>query len=448
MPQTASRPRRWTARVRPLAGALALAGTAACGSDAPLTSPAAAAAPSAGRLDPGGRRPNDVILAWSTVSHDAFLAHDGYFNGNFAVRTYAMMHLAQHDAVNAAIPRYEAYAFRGRDRRADPVAAAAAAAHGVMTAVLPAQRATFDAELARDLAAVPDGDAEARGVALGRQAAEAILARRASDGADTPVAGDYTPGTGPGRYQHVPGFDFAFAPGWRHVQPFALASADQFRPPPPPALGSRRYTRDFNEVKAVGGKASAVRTPDQTLYAKFWWEDSDRGWDRIGRIVAAEKGLGLHATARLFALLNVTMSDSYVAGWDAKYHYDFWRPVTAIRAADTDGNPATAADPTYESVETTFPIPSYPSTHSALGRAAAEVLASVFGDRTPFTFASTTADPSQPERGFRSFGDAANENADSRVVGGMHFRFEIETGQALGRDVARWTLRTHLRELR
>jgi hypothetical protein len=359
-----------------------------------------------------------------------------------------MMHLAQHDAVNAAAPRYETYAFRARDRRADPVAAAAAAAHGVMTAVLPSQRAAFDAALARSLDAVPDGEAETRGVALGEQAARAILARRADDGADTPVVGDYTPGVGPGRYQHVPGFDFAFAPGWRYVQPFALTAADQFRPPPPPALTSKRYARDFDEVKAVGAKASRVRTPDQTLYAKFWWEDSDRGWDRIGRVVAAERGLGLHATARLFALLNMTMSDSYVAGWDAKYHYDFWRPVTAIRAAGTDGNPATSPDAAYESVETTFPIPSYPSTHSALGRAAAEVLAHVFGDRTPFTFSSTTADPSQPERSFRSFGDAADENADSRVVGGMHFRFEIETGQALGRDVARWTMRTHLRELR
>jgi hypothetical protein len=198
----------------------------------------------------------------------------------------------------------------------------------------------------------------------------------------------------------------------------------------------------------VGSTASAVRTPDQTRYAKFWWEDSDRGWDRTGRTVAAEQGLGRHATARLFALLSMTMSDSYVAGWDAKFHYDLWRPMTAIRAADTDGNPATIPDPTSESVELTFPIPSDASTHSALGRATAEVLASVFGDRTPFTFASTTADPSQPERTFRGFRQAADENADSRVVGGMHFRFDIKAGQALGRDVARWTLRTQLRELR
>jgi hypothetical protein len=455
MPTTASHPSRWARTLtrtlartrtltRTLTGAVALATLAACGTDAPTAVPGEGA----GRADRDGPRlPNDVVLAWSTVAHDAFLAHDGYAHGNLAVRTYAMMHLAQHDAVNAVTPVYARYAYAWADRAADAVAAAAVAAHDVMVAVLPGQQPAFDAELARDLALVPDGAGETRGIALGRAAAAAILAARAHDGSDTPIVGDYVPGTGPGRYQHVSGFDFAFAPGWRHVQPFALTAPDQFRPGPPPALHSQRYTRDFQEVQAVGGAVSTVRTPDQTRYAKFWWEDSDRGWDRIGRIVAAERGIGLHAAARLFALLNMTMSDAYVAGWDAKFHYDFWRPVTAIRAADTDGNPATTPDPTWESVEMTFPIPDYPSTHSALGRAAAEVLASVFGDHTPFTFASTTADPAQPTRSFRGFREAADENADSRVVGGMHFRFATEVGQRLGRDVARWTLRTQLRAL-
>jgi hypothetical protein len=419
---------------------LALAGASACDPNRPT-----GGRPPVTRRDTEDRRPNGVVLAWNIAARDAATAHDNYANPSAAARLYALVHLAQHDAVNAVSPIYESYAFGRRDPAADPEAAAASAAHAVLAALYPAQRARLDSTLGASLATVPDSEAEARGVALGEQAAAAILAHRANDGSDTPVIGDYTPGAGPGRYQFTPPFALAFQPGWRFVRPFALTSPDQFRPTPPPALGSKAYAEAFAEVKSVGQVGSATRTPDQTAYAKFWYEFSELGWNRIARTVASDRELGLQGTARLFALLNAAMSDAYVAGWDAKYHYDFWRPITAIRAAATDGNSATASDVAWEPLMVTPPVQDYPSTHSALGDAAAEVLASVFGDRTAFTFTSPTAVPAGGARSFVRFSGAADENADSRVRAGIHFRFATDAGQQLGRRVGRWTVSHQLR---
>ena len=195
----------------------------------------------------------------------------------------------------------------------------------------------------------------------------------------------------------------------------------------------------------MGGKVSGARSADQTAYAAFWYEFSDIGWNRIARVVSGEQKLGLQATARLFALLNMALSDAYVAGWDSKLHHNFWRPTTAIHKADVDGNPATKADPAWESAHVTPPIQDHPSTHSALGDAGAEVLAHVFGDATKFAFTSTTGVPGGFTRAFASFKDAANENADSRVMAGLHFRFACQAGQALGRQVGSWVVATALR---
>ncbi len=387
---------------------------------------------------------NRVILDWNLATLDALVAHDEYANGLNAVRVSAMVHTAQHDALNAVYPQFEQYAYQGSDTAADPVAAAASAAHGVLTALFPAQKSTFDTRLAATLDSISDGDAETRGVALGAQAAAAIVAARVNDGSDTPLVGGYEPGTGPGKYQLTLPFNIAYVPGWKNVKPFTLTNAMQFRPVAPPALTSAAYTEAFNEVRTVGKLGSTTRTADQTAYAKFWYELSEIGWNRIARTVAESRGLGLQSTARLFALLNMVMSDAYVAGWDAKYHYDFWRPITAIRAADTDGNDATLVDAAWEPSEPTPPVQDYPSTHSALGDAAAAVLANVFGDATSFTFASPTAVPANSTRSFASFTAAANENADSRVMAGIHFRFAIVAGQSLGRQIGTWAINNHL----
>lgn len=415
-----------------------LMGTVGCSSDSPTANPSPD--------DPFVREDsNEVILAWSSVAHDAVMAHDGYGNGLEAVRVFAMMHAAQHDALNAIHPAYKTYTYHGTDADADPVAAAAAAAHGILYDRFPAQAEALDRALETSLEGVPDGAARARGVELGRAAADAVLQDRTGDGSDTPVVGDYTPAAGTGRYQFTPPFDFAFLPGWRSLRPFTLERPDQFRTPPPPTLTSEIYARDLNEVKAMGRKDGALRTPEQGAYALFWDEFSDMGWNRIGRIVAAEQELGLWETARLFTLLNMVMSDAYVAGWDSKYHHDFWRPQTAIQAAGEDGNPATAPDPEWESLVLTPPVQDHPSTHSALGNAAAAVLASVFGDETSFSFSSTTADPAYPTRSFSSFSQAADENADSRVMGGLHFRFACDAGQELGSRIGEWALQNTLR---
>lgn len=391
---------------------------------------------------------NEVILEWNVIAHDALMAQDEYANPLVATRVFAMMHAAQHDAINAIDPLYASYAFDGESdgsaRDADPVAAAAAAAHGVLSALFPDQTASLNASLTSTLEGV-SSVAAALGVAVGQQAAYAILDLREADGSDTPPVGDYVPETGPGSYQPTPPFGFAFAPGWSSVTPFGLTHAAQFRSPAPPALDGSVYATAFDEVRTVGVAASVSRTEDQTSYAKFWYEFSDIGWNRVGRTVAAERELGLQSTARLFALLNFAMADAYIAGWDSKYHYDLWRPYTAIREAATDGNDDTAPEADWEPLMPTPPVQDYPSTHSALGNAAAAVLAYVFGDNVSFTFPSSSAEPVMSTRSFTSFSQAADENADSRVMAGIHFRFACEAGQELGNDIGQWVVENHLR---
>jgi hypothetical protein len=228
---------------------------------------------------------------------------------------------------------------------------------------------------------------------------------------------------------------------------FSLQKHDQFRSIPPPSLTSEKYRDAFNEVKAIGGMKSTQRTEDQASYAKFWYEYSEIGWNRMARLVTVEKNLDLHTTARLFALLNMALADSYTAGWDSKFHYNFWRPYTAIRAAANDGNPDTEPDTSWVSLEPTPPVPDYPSTHSVLGKAAATVLTYVVGENTAFTMVSKTPGYNGPNRKYNSFHEAAYENADSRMRAGIHFRFAFEAGLEMGEQIGKWTVENHLKPL-
>lgn len=400
----------------------------------------------ADRETAGDQANGDVIVAWSQIEFDAALADDGWVSF-FGVRNATMMHIAMHDALNAISPRYDQYAYLGRSRGADPIAAAAKAARDVLVAVYPAQQATFDAELGTWLATVPDGRGKTQALRLGARAAAAIVALRQDDGTDVELVSDYTPGDQPGDYQFVPPYDFAYFEDFRYATPFGLASPEQFRVSAPPALTSRRYARDYNEVKSVGAIDSTTRTTDQSNYANWWYEGSEIGWTRIARVTTTSTNLGLWRAARMFALVNMTLYDSYVAGWDSKFHWDFWRPYTAIRAGGTDGNPRTVADPGWLSYLETPPVQDYPSTHSVLGAGAAEVLKLSFGtDRVPFSMDSLTALPASPVRSFTTFTQAADENADSRVRAGIHFRFATETGKDLGRDVGAYIVKHHLRK--
>jgi PAP2 superfamily len=380
-----------------------------------------------------------VVVAWNQKANEIAFAEDQFltFKG---VRAHAMTHIAQHDALNAVHRRFEQYAYTGRDRRAHPLAAAAQAARDVLVSEYPGERANVDALLAAQLAAVPDGARKLAGIALGRRSAGAILAVRRGDGYDFP--GSYEFGDAPGDYQTTPPFDgFVLQPGFRFARPFALGSPDRLRPPAPPALTSREYATAFNEVKSVGRVDSHTRTPDQTAYAVWWMEFAEGSLNRLSRELAAQSRLGAWEAARLFAQLNAGLFDSYVAAWDAKFAHDHWRPYTAIRAAATDGNRRTAVDPGWEPLRTTPPFPDYVSAHSTVCGSSFEILADTFGDRRPFTMATTTAPPGMPTRSFRSFGAAAEECADSRVRLGFHFRYATDAGVRLGRRVARHVLR-------
>ncbi|HEX5654817.1 MAG TPA: vanadium-dependent haloperoxidase [Chitinophagaceae bacterium] len=389
---------------------------------------------------------NAVVLEWNEIAYKAF---DGptYQHSLMAARINAMTQLAIHDAVNAVYPVYASYQFTGKDALADPVAAAASAAYTVLLYELPAKKSFLDSALTKTLAGIPDGDAETRGITLGKQAAEAILEHRKNDGANGDVAGQIPPSSVPGVYQAVPPFNIVFAPFWENLQLFSLERKDQFRPAPHPSINSTAYLTAFNEVKEIGKINSTSRSADASAYAKFWYEFSEAGWNRVARTVAAQQKLNLFETARLLALVDMALADAYTAGWDSKFHYNFWRPYTAIRMAATDGNDGTMADPQWESAEPNPPVQDYPSTHSALGNAAATVLARILGDNTPFSMTSPTAVPAGTTRSFQSFSQAADENADSRVQAGIHFRFSCLAGQELGNKIGNWTFENHLKPL-
>lgn len=396
---------------------------------------------------------SDVIIAWNIISHETMAKKDYQplvdYQPLFATRINTMVHLAMHDALNSIYAKFETYVLKAKDKQADPEIAAATAAYTVLVASFPEKKQMLDTKLNGWLAKAKSLDARKRGVALGQKAGEAILALRSKDGSiPENWLAQLQPSTKPGIYQLVPPLNFVYAPHWKTMQTFSLKRFDQFRCPPPPALTSKTYTDGFNEIKNFGGKVSTARSTEQTFYAKFWYELSEVGWNRIGRIAAQDRKLDLFTAARLFALLNMALADAYTAGWDSKFHYNFWRPYTAIQFADTDENPATARDASWEPLTITPPVHDYPSTHSALGNAGASVLAGILGDNTAFTMTSESSDPVGASRSFKSFSQAADENADSRVMAGLHFRFSCRAGQDLGNKIGQWTVQNQLKPLK
>jgi len=376
-----------------------------------------------------------LVLEWNEFASEVALEADSKYEDPFVhLRALTMLHLAMHDAANGVDQKYGRFALTQTDERADPSVAAVAAAHAVLSSVYPSQRGLLDARLSERLANAPESAARDRGIELGKAAAEAVLAQRAADRSDATES--YTPKDIPGSYQFVPPLELVYRPAWRNVEPFGLARGDQFRSQPPPELESAEYATAYDEVKRYGRAKDSTRTADQTFYADWWYELSEIGWNRIARVTwekQAEQDLWF--TARLFALVNVGLMDAYIAGWDSKMHYDFWRPYTAIRAGESDQNEATIAESAWESYCVTPPVQDYPSTHSALGAAAAKILYGVYGRDIPFTMESTSTKPAGKPRSLASFEQAAIENADSRVACGIHFRFATEAGLAMGEQV-------------
>jgi hypothetical protein len=389
---------------------------------------------------------NKVILEWNEVAYYAF-GGESYLNSLMASRINAMMHIAMHDALNAIYPKYSTYTLMEKDASADPVAAAASAAHEVLVHEIPDQKDFLDSALHQTLSTIQEGESKTKGIQLGKKAGQAIISNRINDGSTGNPISPVVPSSSPGVYQTVPPFDFVFAPFWANLKPFGLQNQSQFRSIPPPLLNSDDYTRDYNEVKEIGKLGSALRTEDQSSYAKFWYEFSEAGWNRVARTIAINKNLKLLETARLFALVDMAMADAYIAGWESKFFYNFWRPYTAIRFGDQDGNNYTTEDILWESEMPTPPVQDYPSTHSALGNAAATIIGNIIGDNTPFTLRSPTAVPANSTRSFSGLKQAANENADSRVQAGIHFRFACEAGQEIGDKVGMYIINHFLKPL-
>jgi len=386
----------------------------------------------------------DQVIQWNRILLGILRTPGAQSATIHLTRSMAILHAAVYDAVNAIDGTHAEYLIQLKaPHDASEPAAAASAAHDVLVQLYPSQTTMLNADLAASLAQVPAGQAKDEGVQVGQAAAQMILALRANDGsAASPIP--FTPGTKPGDYQlPPPAFAQPVFTQWRFVTPFALRSAGQFRPVPPPPLTSFTYASSFNEVKSLGSASSTSRTADQTQIAKFWGAPIQNYWNEIAQTAALQHGTTLVQNARLFALLDLSVADSVIAFYDAKYTYHRWRPITAIRAADTDGNSATAADPNWTPLATTALDPSYPGAHAVVSADAALVLAGFFGSNTD-KFTVTSEVLPGVERSFTSFTGAAQEANNSRIYAGQHFRYDQVAGQLLGFRVAGWVLRNFL----
>lgn len=358
-------------------------------------------------------------------------------------RCMAIMHLSMFEAVNAIEPRYTPYRTVIRaDRGASKEAAAATAAHHVMVKLFPDQAKESDTALHEGLSRIADGPAKAEGIRVGQQAAAAILAERGKDNHDAPIL--YRPFTTPGTYVPTP---FPASSTWGAVHPFTLKSRDQFRPPAPYALTSAQWATDYNESRTLGAKTGSRRSPEQTEIARFWQLIGPATYNPVTRQVAMAKQLDLLDNARVFALSAMATADAAVAVFDAKYAYNFWRPVTAIRLGDTDGNDATPMDAAWEPFTQTPMHPEYPCAHCIFQGSAASVLQTLYGDSVPrFTLTSTTAPG--VTRSFDKLSDYVADVVNGRVYEGVHYRTSGDVGAAMGKQIGEHVVQNYLKPLR
>ena len=376
----------------------------------------------------------NAVTHWNAVATEAFAPSQGT-NPMAQSRTLAILHAAVHDALNAIERRFEAYTpGLGAAPGASVDAAVAAAARDVLVALLPDQAALVEAAYGRALAAVADGPAKIAGIAAGQASALATMTRRQGDGFETATEPVYVPRSSPGEYRFTPPFNFAALPGLGRVTPFVV-DIQEHAVDGPQRLSSVKYARDLAYVKALGDINSSIRTPEQSEIAQFWYEDSPLGWNRIANTVVRQRGLDPWSAARTFALVNFAMADGFITGFEAKYRFRFWRPETAIHEAATDGNRLTEEDATWRPFMVTPPVPDYPSTHTVLGWAAAEVLIELFGDKVPYAADSLTLPG--VIRHFKGFSAAAEENGQSRLYAGIHFSHAVRDGRRQGRSVGR-----------
>ncbi|MHB0961457.1 MAG: dockerin type I domain-containing protein [Pirellulaceae bacterium] len=401
----------------------------------------------------------NVVRDWTATSDDPYLGRIVPSAPPVVARNLAIIHAAMFDAMNGIAGEYSPYIVtQAAEPDTSSIAAAASAGYEVAVAIYPGarERAVWDATLAESLTTVVDEPAKERGVAYGRMVAMAILEHRAGDGANASVS--YTPGNLPGEWNRTaPDFLPPLVPHWGAVQPLAVADITAYRPEAPPELTSAEYAEAVDEVMRMGRVDSTERTADQSEIALFWADGGGTAtppghWNRIATRVSLAVGEATLDRARTLALLNLALADAGIAAWDAKYAYDLWRPIDAIRRAAEDDNAATVADTTWLPLIRTPPFPAYTSGHSTFSGAAAAVLTGLFGDDLAFASRSDghTGLTQKPltkvlTREFSSFQAAAEEAGLSRIYGGIHFQFDNSTGlavgSAIGSDIVTWWLR-------
>jgi len=391
--------------------------------------------------------PSDPVLEWNAIMNDTVIA--GGTSPLVTSRVVALVSASVFDAVNGIKPRYQPLHVRpAAPRHASQRAAAIQAAYAMLSRLYPAQIGSLTTQRDSSIAAI--GSAESAksiqaGMTWGQSVADSIWASRLTDGLTPPpppflgVLGIVGMPAAVGAWRPTPLANASGAgPQFATMTPWVLQRPSQFRLPPPLALTSAEYAADYNELKVMGPFTGSARSADQSELALFWAGNTPLYWNRIASQIAADRSLRLSQNAHLFALLNVTMADAAIACWDGKYRYVYWRPITAIRAGDTDGNPSTDLDPNWTPWLDYFPSgtpahPEYPSGHSTVSGAAAFLLAAAFGDDTSFT---VTSDVRPGTRAFPSFSAAVAEIADARVFGGIHFRTSCVRANLLGQAVA------------
>jgi hypothetical protein len=375
----------------------------------------------------------DTVTEWNLNATNALIVGAAQ-PPHVSVPHLAMVHGAVYDAVNAIDGGHEGYLIPAGS--ASPShskeAAAATAAHHVLVQLVPAQQATLDAQYAASLSGVPDGAAKTGGIATGERAAAAMIAARTDDGRFGSFR--FPVGTGPGVWRPVPPAFVNDPNAWlKDVTPFLVEDPAQFRSKGPLALRSRRYAREFDEVKTLGASNSSQRMPDQTHAARYWAEHPPNTWSRIFRTLSAQQGLTLVENARLYAMLYMTGADALIAVWDDKAYWSFWRPITAIREAGGDGNPETQPQADWTPLVATPPYPDHPSAHTGISGSIVKTLQQFFGTDE---IAWTDTNNAGLTRSFARFSQAIQEIVDARVWAGLHFRTADVQGQRIGRAVA------------
>jgi len=382
----------------------------------------------------------DVIMDWNAKA-DAIAAEKQVLPAQQS-RAMSMLHIAMFEAVNAIELRYTPYKLTlSADRSTSKEAAAAVAAYDVLLAIYPDQKAVLDTALTASLSGIPETEGKSNGIVLGKKAAEGVIAFRASDGSNAQES--YRPYTKPGVYVPtiVPLFSTIGA-----TTPWVMTSGSQFRPGPPPALDSETWTRDVNEIREIGARNSIVRTAEQTTIGRFWFLVGPRSYNPIVRQAAMAKNMDVVDCARLFALTSIAGNDALVAVFDAKYQYNLWRPVTAIRNADITQNPATPREESWLPLGDTPMHPEYPCAHCITSAAISTVLRNIVGEEFgEFSLTSPTA-PGVTRKWSR-LQDYSDEVANARIYAGFHYRFSTEVGKDMGRKIGELTVATQLHGL-